>query len=353
MLGVVMNYRNYLLELYRPPLEKSTRVGFICLNKNEPPFSAFDKLDGLLEDSDFQNLRAYPDPYDLYENLSNYLGVSMKNLLITHGSEQAIKFVFDTFLDEKDEVVYPTPSFAMFDVFSYYNKAKIKYLHYDENRNLNIKYILKHITQETKLFVLANPNNPTGTAFTLRELEILAKHTLSQGTIFLLDEAYFHYFNINSIDLIQKFNNLIITRTFSKAWGLAGLRVGYVVSDVKNIEIIRKQKPIDEIGSLSKILCLKALKNSEMILEKNIQQVFKWKNIFKLAKLKDMTYIETEGNFILLHSNKYSLHRELFLNNKILPKMDFEESCLKECFRLSISTDDVMFKILHFLKDNG
>jgi len=345
-----MSYKEYISDLYRPSLAKSDRDRFICLDKNEPPFSAFDVVDNLITDEDIKSLRVYPDPYELYIKLSNFVGVSINQLLITQGSEQAIEFVFRIFVEENDEVVYLNPSFAMFDVFAYQQKAKVKYIEFDTNMRLNVETVINSITTKSKLFVLANPNNPTGTVFDLDELKQIAEHTERTNTIFLLDEAYFHFYDIDSLSLIKIYKHIIITRTFSKALGIAGARVGYAISNKTNIELLRKLKPIDEVNQLSNIIAKKVLDNAEEILKKNINQVDKWKNIFKNENLKNIEYIDTEGNFILLKSNKYNLHKRLLLGNNILVKMDFSQIYLKSCFRFSIINDIIMNKMLKILK---
>lgn len=345
-----MRYKDYISNLYRPAFEKDSRAGFICMDKNEPPFSAFDVLDNIFDDNDIKSLRIYPNPYELYEKLSSFCGVNINQLLITQGSEQAIEFVFRIFLESSDEVVYLKPSFAMFDVFAYMQKAKVKHIEFNQDLSLSVDTIISSITKITKLLVLANPNNPTGTAFNLHELKCIAEHTQKTNTIFLLDEAYFHFYNIKSTDLVNQYKHVIITRTFSKALGIAGARVGYVISHEKNIELLRKIKPIDEINQLSNILAKKVIDSSQLILEKNISQVNKWKEIFKTTDLKDLTYIDTEGNFILIKSNRYEYHKILFLKNKIFPKMGFTQNYLKDCFRLSILDDDSMNIVIKILK---
>lgn len=345
-----MKYSKYISKLYRPSLEKSNRDNFICMDKNEPPFSAFDIVKDLIVDADIKSLRVYPDPYELYEKLSKFVGVKIDQLLITQGSEQAIDFVFRIFVEEDDEVVYLNPSFAMFDVFAFQQKAKVKYIEFDDKMRVTIEHIINNITQDTKLFVLANPNNPTGTAFNLDELEIIAKQTQKTSTIFLIDEAYFHFYNIDSIGLVEKYNNIIITRTFSKALGIAGARVGYAISQKENIELLRKLKPIDEINQLSNIIAKKVINNATVILDKNISQVNKWKSIFKNTNLTNISYVDTEGNFILLKSDTYNSHRELFIKNKILLKMDFNQKYLKNCFRFSILDNKIMKKIIKILE---
>lgn len=350
----MFSYSNYLDALYRPPLEKNNRADFICLDKNEAPFSPFNTIDDLAFISDKLNLNTYPDPYNFYQKLANFCNVDASNLLITYGSEQAIQFIFNVFLDENSEVVYPSPSFAMFDVFSYYSKAKVKHLQFDNTLHLDLEYVLDNITDNTSLFVLANPNNPTGSAFDIFEIEQIAKHCCKTNTIFLLDEAYTHYYDINSVSLISKYDTLIITRTFSKAWGLAGLRVGYAISNSKNIEKLRKLKPIDELTTISMLICSNAIDNADVILNKNIEQVNKWKHTFSVSQINNIEYIDTFGNFILLKSTDYLVYKHALLDNKILPKMDFPDLCMKNCMRFSISNDEIMNKIINVLRSvNG
>lgn len=341
--------KKYISQLYRPSLSENDRSGFICLDKNEPPFSAFDTVKDIITNEDIQSLRIYPDPFELYTKLAVFAKVTIDQLIITHGSEQAIDFVFRIFLNEGDEVVYLRPSFAMFDVFAYQQKAKVKHIDFDTNMKLNINVLLDSISSQTKLFVLANPNNPTGTAYNFNELKKIAEHTKKTNTTFLLDEAYYHFYEINSLHLLDDFDHIIITRTFSKALGIAGARVGYALSNKTNIDLLRKLKPIDEINHLSNIIAKKVIDNGDIILDKNIKQVGKWKQIFKTEPLKSMNYIDTEGNFILLKSSNYQMDKNLLLENKFLPKMDFEQPILQECFRFSIQNDEVMTKLLNLL----
>jgi len=295
------NYIQHLEKLYRPHLEKSYRDEFICFDKNEAPFSAFEVIDGLINNNDIKNLRQYPDPYLLYKRLASFLKVEIENLLLTHGSEQGINYIFQVILEKGDEVVYLNPSFAMYDVFTYIQQAKKKYIYFQDFK-LDLELVLSSISKKTKLFVLANPNNPTGTAFQLNELIKIAQKLADVNGYFLIDEAYFYYFNIDTISMLKDFSNIFLTRSFSKAFGLAGLRVGFVISNKKNIELLRKVKLINEINRLSIIVAYKALEKANQIIKKNIHQVKKWKEIFKKTKLKNMEYIPTEGNFILLKS---------------------------------------------------
>lgn len=341
-----MRYSDYLKGLERPPLLQKERTGKICLDKNEPPFSAFAAIEGVLDDSDMQGLRTYPDLYELYEKLAAFSGVEVEYLLVAQGSEQALKSIFDVFVEAGDEVVYHEPSFTMYDVYCYQKKAFAKRLPFTAEMKMDADEVCRAVTEKTRLLVLINPHNFTGTSLSMEAVERIAAHTCKTGTLLLLDEAYYHYLSLPTTSLLERYGHIIITRTFSKALGIAGARVGYAISTPQNIALLRKVKPIDEIDALAGKTAIMVLKHSDAILERNLSQVKKWKKIFRDASFEGITYLETEANFILLRSEHYLAHKQMLLENGILPKLDFSASVLQDCIRFSVADDKVMDRIL-------
>ncbi len=348
----LMSYEEHLSKLYRPSLGPNDRSDYVCLDKNEPPFSAFGSLEEALTDVDMRQLRAYPELYDLYVQLAGFVGVKPDNLLITQGSEQALRLIFDVYLSAGDEVVYLKPSFAMYDVFAYLNMATIVHVAIGDDLRSSLDSILSAITKATKLFVVANPHNFTGSVLTWSEIRRIAEHTARMQTVFLIDEAYFHYYVLDTIDLLDEFPNVLITRSFSKAFGLAGCRVGYAISNPDNIELLRKMKPIDEIGHLASVMAKRALANHDSILRRNVDQVSKWKDIFRSHSFPAVEYIETHANFILVRSQQYQFHIDRLLENKILPKREFPDACLHNCIRFSVLDDATMQRVLNILSES-
>lgn len=346
-----MRQSEHLKTLFRPALAKPRGNDYLSLEKNEPPFSAFERLDSVLTDDDLRNLRAYPNLYSLYEKLAKFSGVAIENLLLTQGSEQAIKNIFDVFVQEGDEVVYYNPSFAMYDVFSYQRRARVKHLQFDERGRMSVPEILAAVTTNTRLFSIINPHNFTGTFLEIDAIAKIVEHTKSTNTIFLLDEAYYHYYNTDSVELIKRHEHVVITRTFSKALGIPGARVGYALASESIIELLRKVKPIDDIDYLGGVIAEKALDHAEEILARNVSQVKKWQQKFKNANLPRMSYIDTHANYVLLRSSDYSAHKKMFADNKIIPKLDFDVPCLKDCIRFSVADDVSMQKIMDLLTD--
>ena len=334
----------------RPPFAPWYRDGWVCLDKNEPPFPAFNNLEESLAGCLSEDLRTYPDPYKLYIALSEYLDLDPEQLLITFGSEQAIRFAFESILNPGDEVVYPHPTFAMIDVFALNAQARIDRVEYKEGLQLDAEQFISRIKNSTRLVFLANPNNPTGTFFSTQELDEIVKKARDVGAAVLLDEAYFHYSEITGISLIKKYENLIITRTFSKAWGLAGIRVGYAISNPENISQLRKLKPIDEISSLSMHVCLNALLNHNRILGRNVGQATLWKRKFQKAFPHNVPI--SEGNFVLFRFDRldqFESAMQWFKENRILVKGPFPEKALRLYTRFSIGSDSTMEAIFQKL----
>jgi len=320
-------YSEHLKNLWRPPLKKPQNV--INLDHNEPPFGPLERV------------RKYPNAYSLYEKLSEYLEIPIDNIILTAGSEQAIRFAFDAFVDPGATVIYPYPTFGIIEVFVHYRKAKKVLLEYDPDRHINL---YKSFPRRGSFLYLANPDNPTGACYSLDEIIYVLENF--DGKV-LLDEAYWGYYSLPTIDLIHKYKNLIITRTFSKAFGIPGARVGFAISSRDNIDILRKLRPINELPTGSINAALLALDRS--CVRKNKKQVNKWKNIFKHSKLKNFTYLDAEGNFILLKSKLAKLSYNKLLTKGIATRADFPYP-LNRHLRISIGRDKYMRKTLRIIQ---
>lgn len=333
----------HLRQLWRPPIRLKDPPGYRCLNHNEAPFSGAAELSVSLA-----GLNAYPEPYPLYERLAAHHGVAREQLLLTCGSEQGLRYVFDTYLDPGDRVVLPAPTFGMLEVFCHYRQAAAMHLRYDRRLRLAPEVFLDAIDASTRLVYLANPDSPTGAVLSLADIERIASRCAELGdTVLLLDEAYHDYHPLDTISLLSRFPSLILARSFSKGWGLAGIRAGYLVSSPQHIELLRKQKPMDELSSLSIELCLQVLDHPELV-ARNVAQVRKWKERFRDRRWATLSYVETAGNSILLRSTDFERHRSLFDEHWILPRT-FKDDCLVDCIRFSVSTDEVMEEILSLL----
>ena len=247
-----------------------------------------------------------------------------------HGSDGGIKLIFESFLNSKDKLLLTNPTFQMYSVYSKIFNSKTKLINY-KNLNgipfLGIDEILNYIKKfKPKVFFLANPNSPTGTIFDLNNLNKIALMCKKSNTILGIDEAYYPYSEITGVNLIKKFNNVLIIRSFSKAWGLAGLRIGYVIGNKEIINFLHKNKPMYEINSLANEVLLKLL-DSYKDVKISIESLKSGKKYFVEKMLKNgcETFI-SHANFFHLKIPSSILTK---LNNFIVFKKSFDHPCLK------------------------
>jgi histidinol-phosphate aminotransferase len=244
--------RANLKDLFRYPILQEGRYGKLRLDKNEntvgfPIEVVHEIFSGISPDF----LAAYPEPYTLYRKIADRHGADMDSVVVTAGSEMAIRYLFEAFLTAGDEVVILNPSFAMFDVYAKIIGARIQAIDYDAKFSLSVRAILERITPNTKIVAIANPNNPTGTIFSQHELETILTAAAANDTIVLVDEAYYYFCRETILPRHSQFDNLVVTRTFSKACGIAGVRLGYAVGAPALISQIKKLQPIDHVSNFA------------------------------------------------------------------------------------------------------
>jgi histidinol-phosphate aminotransferase len=180
----------------------------------------------------------YPEQESVRRRLAKYFRVAPDELLLTNGTDDALHLVTDTFVERGDEVLIVEPTFAMYRFYSELAGARVTALRYDAKLTFPMASVLKSLAREPRVFFLANPNNPTGHALKASELRrILGAQT---NTVVVIDEAYFEYCDVTAVRWIRDFPNLIVTRTFSKAAGMAGLRLGCIFTHSGNAAVMRK-----------------------------------------------------------------------------------------------------------------
>ena len=287
---------------------KKTRFSFLRLDKNERISNIENELLNLIK----KNLRsehftAYPEIYNFYNNLSKFHKLSPKNFLATSGIDKAIKLCIEVFSSEKKYVLILKPGFAMIDVYckTYGRKIiNIGYEKVDDEIKLNINLLLDKISKKINLIIISNPNSPTGTIIETKNIIRIIKKAKKNDIKVVIDEAYHGFTKLTVLNLIKKYNNLVVLRTFSKAYGLAGLRAGYIVSNYKNIHQLNSLRPMYEINSVG-ILAANTLVKNYKFYRKYLNEFQEGKKFFiKFLKNKNIKFLKTNANFILLQNIK-------------------------------------------------
>jgi histidinol-phosphate aminotransferase len=197
------------------------------------------------------------------EALEKRIGVPAQNILVTNGSDDALDLLCRTFVDPQDEVVVPAPTYGHFLIFAQSRGAVIKKVMALDVFSSPVPVLLKSLTQGTKMVYLASPNNPTGVVIEPEDVRLLCNRYPS--TLFVVDEAYWDFCGVTSVRLAVEFENLVVTRTFSKCFGLAGLRIGYLVSHQSVLEELKKLYNPKSVNALAQVAAVAALEDEEHV----------------------------------------------------------------------------------------
>ena len=220
---------------YHPPLagRDALRLDF-----NENTFAASPKVIERLRQTTAEGLTKYPEREGVEKIAAAHLGLQADQVLLTNGVDEAIHLVCAAFLEEDDEALIQTPTFFMYEVSAGMMTAHVKKVQADASLEFPYERFVAAITPRTKLIVVCSPNNPTG-AVVSRE-HLLAICAAAPQAVVMVDEAYYHFFGESLLAHVGKVPNLLVARTFSKAYGLANLRIGLLAGDARLMKYVRK-----------------------------------------------------------------------------------------------------------------
>ena len=304
-----------------------------------------------------KNFKRYPDTNG--NSLKNVIAKKFKldrnRIILGSGSDQIFELICRTYIKKGDEVIVPRYSFIIYRLYSKSNGAKIIYSK-ENNFKVSVKDILSKVTKKTKVVFLANPNNPTGTFINKIELKNLRKK-LRKDILLVIDDAYFEYVqqrNYSSgLKLFSKYKNVLITRTFSKIYGLAGLRVGWGYASKEIINILNQIKPPFNINRPALFAASAAVKDSNW-LKKEIKHINKWSKIFfnTFKKMKIETN-ESKVNFLLVNFDRVNISsnkvfQKLAKSGILVRKMDIYG--IKNSLRITIGKSEENKKLIISLK---
>ncbi len=262
----VLKSKAFLRGTIRTPHSRQTRQGFEAMDRNErtadfPP-DVMEQIRNLI--TPFL-LRAYPEPEPFYEKLGRWLGFPREMLLLAPGADGVLRAIFETFVEPGEEVLHAVPSYAMVPVYCNLSGAVSRTLVFHEDLSLPLEQILEAINPRTKLVVLANPNQPIERLYTQAECRSLLARCREHQALLVLDEAYHPFCDETALPLVKEYENLIIVRSFSKAFGLAGLRLGYGVSTRENVLELNKVRPMYEANSCALAIAGYLLDNDHLM----------------------------------------------------------------------------------------
>lgn len=281
---------------YHPPLED--RDGKLRLDFNENTLGCSPKARAAIRNLSSAAVSMYPEQDTVRRELARFFGVRNDELLLTNGTDEALHLIVDTFLEPDDIVLLVEPTFAMYRFYSELAGARIQALRYDAAMQFPMKALLAALRKPPRIFFLANPNNPTGSVLRPTELRRILK--AATRTLVVVDEAYFEYSGITILPWIRRNNNLVVTRTFSKAAGLAGLRLGCIFAHRSITEYCRKAQSPYPVG-VAALAAARATVRDQSFLRRTVREFRRSRKELErgLTKL-GIPFFPSAANFVLL-----------------------------------------------------
>lgn len=351
-------FTSFARDITRPTREVSEdRPDHVLwLDKNEncdPDYTYF--LYEKLKNFTSKALFGYPDCHALYKKLALNLNVEINQLIVAQGSDGVIRSVYETFVAPGDTVIYTEPTFAMYPIYAKMFGAKSHVVHYERSEEdeplLKAETMIAAIlSSKPKLVGLPNPNSPTGTVFSDDELKKIIEAAGNVNAIILIDEAYYPFYPHTAIHHIHDYPHLIVARTFSKAWGCAGLRIGYGVANPALILECQKMRPMYEAGALSITLAERVLDFEKEMLA-SVQRLNAGKDYFISAMQQlGLKTFAANGNFLHVAFADYAemIHQELA--NIVLYRQQFKHPSLVGFSRFTATTQELFTPIVEIIR---
>ena len=326
------------MHAYHPPL--SGRQG-LRLDFNENTVACSPRVLQALAEIGAADLAKYPERAQVEAKVARHLGLEPATVLLTNGVDEAIHVLCQTYLDRGDEFLFATPTYSMYEIYGSCTDAVVKTVPSGDDFAFPLEPLLAAITPQTRLIAIASPNSPTGTVASRQQiLQVL--HSAPQAVV-LVDEAYYHFCGQTVMDLVGQEPNLVVARTFSKAYGLAGLRLGMLAAPVGMQQWLRTVISPYSVNSLA-LACLPAALDDEQYLEWYVGEVKEARTemVEKLSHL-GVPQWPTQANFILVKIGP--LHAEFVQamhQRGVLTRDRSKDQGCDGCVRITVGTREQM-----------
>ncbi len=295
----------------------------------------------------------YPDPlqWKIKKRLSEIKGVPPKNIFLGNGSDEAIDILFRAFCNPGiDNVITLPPTYGMYEVSANINDVEVRKVMLRPDYQLNMEAIAEAIDEHTRIIFICSPNNPTGNSIDRQDIETILANF---NGLVVIDEAYINYSRQKTfIQELTEYSNLVVLQTLSKAWGLAGLRVGMAFASEEIIEIFNKVKPPYNINEASQELVLEALQNVDLVntwIKETVSE--REKLINALIRIPFVLKIyPSDANFILVKTKDARGIYSHLVNSGIIVRDRSKVELCEGCLRITIGTPQENIELLNALK---
>ncbi|MGA2276041.1 MAG: histidinol-phosphate transaminase [Terracidiphilus sp.] len=332
---------------YHPPLGNRDTLR---LDFNENTVACSPKVQEVLGRISAGSLTRYPERTPVEAIVAAHLGLAPAEVALTNGVDEAIHVLFEAFLEEGDELLLPVPTYTMYEIYASATDARAVAVQAADDLQFPFERLLAAITPRTKIIAIANPNSPSGAAATRQQLIEIAQRALQ--AVVLVDEAYFHFFGETVVDLIGKIPNLMIARTFSKAYGLAGLRLGLLAGPVELMRWVKRVLSPYSVNSLA-LACLPPALEDTAYLDWYVGEVLAARGEFEAAlDAAGVRRWPSSANFVLVEIGPQHVEfTRLMSAEGVLVRDRSSDPGCDGCVRITIGTSEQMRQAAIALKE--
>src|SRR3989344_2836749 len=299
-----------IIQLVRKQIQQMQEINWGDISDNIPlrllwgENQKFFKVYRVAIEKEIDKINLYPSPTKqvLKKALASYNRIKPENIIPTNGSDEALELIAKVFISEKDEVTIQAPSYPCFESVSQMMGAKIVKVPLEQDFSLKVCKLLKSVTKKTKIIWMANPNNPTGNLLlSKKQIEYLLKKI---NCLLVVDECYFEFGGVTGASLISSYPNLIIVRSLSKVFALAGARLGYLICNGKVAVYINRLQQTNQVFCVNRFAQAAgiAILRKPQLIKNSIQEFLVLKRTFeeKLKQLPQLKILETKTSFCLV-----------------------------------------------------
>jgi histidinol-phosphate aminotransferase len=335
------------LKEYHPPL--GNRSG-LRLDFNENTSGCSPRVLERLRQLDGETLARYPERDKGEAVVAAHLGVSVEELLLTNGTDEAIHLICETYLSPGDEVLIVVPTFAMFEIYAAATGARVIAIPAGEDFVFPTQEVIRQITSRTRLIAIANPNNPTGAFVSAADLAKIAQ--AAPDAALLVDEAYFEFCGESMLPKWRDIPNLFVSRTFSKAYGMAGLRIGVLMGNPGQMSVVRRGSSPYNLNSVALACLPDALADQEFIRDYVSQALEGRRELENELAAWGVTYWPSRANFVLCHLGERCkpFIREMRERGILVRDRSSDPGC-QDCVRITVGIREHNQKMLTNLRE--
>jgi len=319
------------LPSYHPPL--AGRSG-LRLDFNENTVGCSARVLERVRQLGAEELACYPEREPVEAKLAEFLGIAASELLLTNGVDEAIHLLCETYLEAGDEALIVVPTYSMYRIYMLAAGAHVISIPAGKNFRFPVDDVCGQVTARTRMIAIANPNNPTGTVASTADLLRIARS--APNAALLVDEAYFEFYGQSMLTGRSEFPNLFVARTFSKVYGMAGLRIGALIGDADQMRAVRRVSSPYNVNAVA-LACLPAAVSDQAYIQKYVREVRESRSRLERAlEGLGVQFWPSQANFVLARVGATSSFVERMRRRGILVRDRSSDHGCEGCVRITL-----------------